>query len=76
MKKPKLGGVLIGKCPTLIQSPCLPFAQLEQLLVTFCKMASNENIMTLLFYTYVTLKMLYARDSVMMSMYNITENIL
>ena len=39
-------------------------------------MASNANIMTLHFYTYITLKMLYAHDSVMMSVYDITENIL
>ena len=41
-----------------------------------CKMASNANLMTLYFYTYVMLKMLYAHDSVMMSVYDITENIL
>ena len=51
--------------------------------VTLCKMASNANVMTLhfshlryVFYTYVTLKMLYACDSVMMSVYDITENTL
>ena len=52
-------------------------------------MASNANIMTLyfytyitflrlhyVFYTYITLKMLYGHDSVMMSVYDITENTL
>ena len=44
--------------------------------VTLCEMASNANVMTLHFYTYIMLKMLYACDSVMMSVYDITENIL
>ena len=46
------------------------------LFFTLCEMASNADIITLCFYTYITLKMLYACDSVMMSVYDITENIL
>ena len=37
-------------------------------------MVSNANIMTLRFYTYVMLKMLYACDSLIMSVYDITEH--
>ena len=39
-------------------------------------MASNANVMMLCFYTYIMLKTLYACDSVMMPVYDITENIL
>ena len=57
------------------QSSALSIQQSDKS-VTLCKMVSNANVMTLCFYTYVMLIMLYAHDSVMMSVYDITENTL